>query len=234
MLRNIILGIYFWVLMILSLVIFILYYLLRIFSIKYSSLFVMRCTKIWAGHILAVAGIKIYVNGYENVPQEDNVCFVSNHQSYLDIPVIYAVIPKQVGFVAKKELDKIPLLNLWMRALGCVLIDRKKPSSSLQKTRKRIDKVEKGRPLVIFPEGTRSKDNRVGKFKTGSIQIMAGKNIKIVPVTIMNTHKLLEKDNAVRKGEVYVYIHPPMQHKNKNGKSMATDLEHIVGSVFNA
>ncbi len=228
--RNIVLGVYFWVLMILSLFIFFLYYTIRVFTRKYSTLFLMRSTKIYTGHMLSVGGIRINVSGYENLPEEDNVCFISNHQSYLDIPVIYAVIPKQVGFVAKKELDRIPLLNLWMRALGCVLVDRKKPSYSLRKTRKRIDQAEKGRPLVLFPEGTRSRGDRLRKFKTGSLHYMAGKNITIVPVTIRGTHDLMERDKKLKRGEVDFFIHPPVEHGDKDVKELVSELEQIIAS----
>lgn len=232
MLRSIVLGIYFWLLMILTLIVFVFYYLIRIFSKKFSSYFLMKSTKFWASHILSAGGIKINAKGLENLPKENNVCFISNHQSYLDIPVIYAVIPKQVGFVAKKELDRIPLLNLWMRALGCVLIDRKKRSDALKKTQKRIDRAEKGRPLVLFPEGTRSRGNQLRKFKTGSLHYMAGRNIKIIPLTIVGTHELLEKHKKIKKGQVDVYIHPPVKHDDKDPKALVSKLEEIIGGVF--
>jgi 1-acyl-sn-glycerol-3-phosphate acyltransferase len=232
MFRNIVLGTYFWITMLITLLVYPVYHLLNLLSGKLASQFLMHGTRIWAKHLLFMAGIKMNVHGKKNIPESDKVCFISNHQSYLDIPVMDALVRKQLGFVAKKELNNVPVLNLWMPAMGCVLIDRKKPSKSLYKTRKRIEKIERGKPLFIFPEGTRSKNGKLGKFKTGSIGFLLQNHIWIVPVTINGTFRLLEKEKKIKKGTIDVHIHPPYfsSQVNMNHKEFAQKLESIIGN----
>ena len=231
MLRNIVLLSYFWLTMIITLLFYPVYHLLNLFSNRIASRFLMHATRIWSNHLLFVGEIKIDVKGRENIPESDEVCFVSNHQSYLDIPVIDGIVPKQLGFIAKKELNRIPILNLWMPVMGCVLIDRKNSSQSLSKASERIRKIAKGKPLFIFPEGTRSKSKRMGRFKTGSLGFLLQHNILVVPITINGTYKLLEEKNSIRKGKVDVYIHPPISTKEigpENYKEFAKQLREII------
>lgn len=202
--------------MIFTLVLYMSYGVVYFFSKKTARKYLFLLIHFWSRHFVRVSGIKIHVKGIENLPATDKICLVSNHQSYLDIPVLIAVIPKLWGFVAKKELAKLPVLNLWMHAMDCVLIDRGNSSSAIEKVNKRIQRAEqKGKPLVLFPEGTRSKGRKLGRFKTGGLHLVIDSDLVILPVSVNGTYPLLEKEGKLKKGRVNVHIHPPVDKESR-------------------
>ena len=107
--------------------------------------------------VLKIAGVKITVKGKENIPEDRAVLYVGNHRSYFDILVGYTTVPGLVGFVAKKEMEKIPLLSTWMKYVNCLFLDRKNLKEGLKTILEGIDQVKKGVSVWIFPEGTRNK-----------------------------------------------------------------------------
>ena len=107
--------------------------------------------------ILWVAGTKITVIGEENVPKDTPVLYIGNHRSYFDILLTYSRCPIRTGYVAKKEMEKIPLLSNWMKYLHCLFLDRKDIKQGLKTILTAIEKVKSGISICIFPEGTRNK-----------------------------------------------------------------------------
>ncbi len=158
--------------------------------------------------ILFTFGIRVNVQGIENLPKSNNLCLISNHQGLADIPIIIGCIPKTVGFIAKKELGRIPFLNIWMGALGCVLIDRKNLRNALQTIEKGIRHIEKGHPMVIFPEGTRSRSAKIGHFKPGAFKLVTGANALAVPVSISGSYKVVEETGIISPSKINLTIHP--------------------------
>jgi len=236
MIRNILLGGYFWIMMVLTLIVYPPYLILRVLSERATRQYLHFWMRGWAKHILSVAGVKLEVHGSENIPATRKLALVSNHQSYFDIPVLIAVTPYLLGFVAKKELGRIPIVNLWMVAMGCVMIDRKHPSRSLDKIRKRMEKAHRGYPVVLFPEGTRSRGACMGRFKTGSLQMLFNSNLQILPVSISGSYRLLEENNRLEKGTIRITFHPAItaHHNDKsNTKELVEDLRQTIRSGLN-
>jgi 1-acyl-sn-glycerol-3-phosphate acyltransferase len=159
-------------------------------------------------HLLFTFGIRVDVRGIENLPTSNNICFICNHQGLADIPIFIGYIPKTIGFIAKKELGKIPFLNIWMSALGCVLIDRKNLRNSLHTIEKGILQIQKGHPMVIFPEGTRSRNANLGQFKPGSFKLVTGANALAVPVSISGSYKVVEERGILTSSKIKLTIHP--------------------------
>ncbi len=217
--RTIIVGIYFFIQIILTLILYFTYILIYLASRRFARRYLFFLTHYWSRHFLKIAGIKLEVSGLEELPRTNNLCLVSNHQSYLDIPVIIAAIPKLWGFVAKVELARIPVLNLWMLAMDCVLINRSSSSTALEKIQKRVKKAEKGKPMVLFPEGTRGKGPDLGKFKTGGLHIVLDSTLVVLPVSINGTYPLLEKDGRLKKGKVKIQVHPPLDKERRSGSN---------------
>ena len=142
----------------------------------------------WAAYTLALFDVDLRVEGREHVPRDLSrpLVVMSNHQSQLDIPALVAALGTSLGFVAKKELARIPLLSYWMRQLGCVVIDRSDRAGAHRALEKAAR--EMGRhPLVVFPEGTRSKTGRIQPFKTGGFRLAVLAQARILPVLIENT-----------------------------------------------
>ena len=106
--------------------------------------------------ILKLAGVTITVQGLENIPRDRAVLYVGNHRSYFDILTGYVTVPGLAGFVAKKEMAKIPLLSTWMSYVNCLFLDRVNIKEGLKTILEGIEKVKSGVSIWIFPEGTRN------------------------------------------------------------------------------
>ena len=111
----------------------------------------------WSKGILNVTGVRLSVEGLDNIPKDGPCVFVANHRSYYDIPLLLAGLDEPYGILAKEELGKIPLLNRWMKLLGCVFVQRDDVRASVRALNDATAIVESGRSFIIFPEGTRYK-----------------------------------------------------------------------------
>ena len=121
----------------------------------------------WSKGILNVTGVRLSVEGLDNIPKDGPCVFVANHRSYYDIPLLLAGLDEPYGILAKEELGKIPLLNRWMKLLGCVFVQRDDVRASVRALNDATAIVESGRSFIIFPEGTRYKgeEGGAGEFK---------------------------------------------------------------------
>ena len=168
----------------------------------------------WSRGILKVTGVTLTVEGLENIPKEGPCVFVGNHRSYYDIPLLLASLDKPHGILAKEELEKIPLLNRWMKLLGCVFVQRDDLRASVRALNDATAIVESGRSFVIFPEGTRYKgeEGGAGEFKNGAFRIAVKTGAPVVPVAITGARALLEAGgNRCHPGRVHISILPPIQ-----------------------
>ena len=167
----------------------------------------------WSRGILHVTGARMTVEGRENIPAGPCV-FVGNHRSYYDIPLLLASLDKPHGILAKEELEKIPLLNRWMKLLGCVFVQRDDVRASVRALNDATAIVEGGRSFVIFPEGTRYKgeEGGAGEFKAGAFRIAVKTSAPVVPVAVTGARALFETNgNRCRPGSVRIKIMPPIQ-----------------------
>ncbi len=177
---------------------------------KYSDRYINGIARVYSRNVFFMFGIKIIVEGKAHLPKTNNICFVSNHQGLADIPLIVGYIPKTVGFIAKKELGRIPILNFWMKGLGCILIDRSDVRQSLKVIERGVKQIERGHPMVIFPEGTRSRSSNIGSFKPGAFKLVLGAKAYAVPVTIDGTYKMFEENWVIKRTTIRLIIHPPI------------------------
>lgn len=123
-----------------------------------------KTTTKWAKNMVRFTGSTVDVKGLENIPDR-HVLFVSNHQSNFDIPLLMGYVPKFKGFVAKIELEKVPVISWWMKKMNCLFLDRNDMRQSLKVIIQGIGLLKAGNTMVVFPEGTRSKGNKMGDFK---------------------------------------------------------------------
>lgn len=188
----------------------------------------------WAGTLIKASGMKLHIQGQENVPREGAVLFVSNHQSNFDIGILLGAIDKPKGFVAKIELAKIPIVSGWMRKMGSVFIDRSDIKQSLRTINEGIEILKGGRSLVIFPEGTRSRKTEMAEFKKGSLRLAEKAHVPIVPVAISGTYKIMEANKGrISPTEVYVVISKPVIHDElpaEEKKNIAQYVQDIIRS----
>ena len=184
--------------------------------------------------ILRMAGVKITVKGRENVPTDQAVLYVGNHRSYFDILVGYVTVPSLTGFVAKKEMEKIPLLSTWMKYVYCLFLDREDPKQGMKTILQAIDYVKSGISICIFPEGTRNTGEELSllPFKEGSFKIAEKAGCAIVPISLNNTAQIFEAHLPfVRKTHVVVEYGKPVYPKDldkETRKHLAPYFEAII------
>ena len=148
--------------------------------------------RVWARRLLWAAGARVEVEGLDKIPKDRTVLFVSNHQGNFDIPLLMGKLPVAKGFVAKKELKKLPILSSWMVRMRCVFLDRSDIRQSLVVINEAVSYLKKGHSMVLFPEGTRSKGPEMGEFKAGSLKLAMKAQVPIVPVAIDGSYRLME------------------------------------------
>lgn len=201
-------------------------------SAEERTAYIIKKTSNWARLQINMNGAKIHVIGAENVPKDGAVLFISNHQSDFDIPIFMSCIDKPKGFIAKIEIDKIPLLRTWMRHLRCVFMDRSSLRKSAEAIAEGIKILKSGYSLVIFPEGTRSKTGKIGEFKQGSFKLATKAKVPIVPVTLKNTRMLFEGCGyRMTPAEVEVIIHAPIETADLEKEEAALLPERVKAII---
>lgn len=165
--------------------------------------------------ILFMCGIKKTVLGLENIPKEEAVLYVSNHRSYFDILIGYTTVPTLTGFVAKKEMLKLPFIRIWMRYINCLFLDRDNIREGLKTILEGIELIHKGYSVFISPEGTRNKEKEMLPFKEGSLKMAEKTGCAIIPVSMNNTDDIFEKHIPwVRKAHVIIEFGKPIYPKD--------------------
>ncbi|NMP37618.1 MAG: 1-acyl-sn-glycerol-3-phosphate acyltransferase [Clostridiales bacterium] len=163
----------------------------------------------WLKKQLDFAGVTYEITGKERIPDRP-VLYVANHQGVFDFPALLFCTKTPCGFVAKKETLKLPLIRTWMSLIDCVFIDRQNPREAMKAINETVDKLNEGKSMTIFPEGTRSKDGQLGEFKGGAFKIAQKTRAPIVPVYIKGTRAAFEENKRIRKAVVHVTILEPI------------------------
>jgi len=189
--------------------------------------------KIWSKVWLSLAGSTPTVSGdvEEMSLREKNgqAClYVANHASWLDIPVLCTVLDPVFKFIAKGELGKLPCIGQQLRGGNHIMIDREDRRSQLRTFKEGVGWLKNGVPLMAFPEGMRSPDGKLMKFKGGVFSMAVKSKVPIVPISISNTHAIFP-GNALMpvqsgEGKLHVHVHPAIDCEGKTD----TELEELV------
>lgn len=164
----------------------------------------------WMGTILKIGGVRVEVDGLENLPDSPAV-FVCNHQSMIDIPVLLTALGRPRALMAKAVLSKIPLLRGWMRLFDCIFVHRSDPKAARRSYEDGVRLVKSGCDLIVFPEGTRSKDGELLEFKAGSFRIASTNGVPLVPLLIDGSRYTLEENGGwICPGRVTVRVFEPI------------------------
>ncbi|XCP85744.1 lysophospholipid acyltransferase family protein [Roseburia hominis] len=193
MIRIILVALFLFSFLILSIPVLFIEWIIGLISPGKKDLSSLRIVQ-WAFKvILKITGVKVTVIGEENVPDEP-VLFIGNHRSYFDILLTYSRCRRLTGYVAKKEMERYPLLSNWMRYLYCLFLDRKDMREGLKTILTAIDYVKKGISICIFPEGTRNTGEELTMlpFKDGALKIAEKSGCAIIPISMNNTAEIFE------------------------------------------
>lgn len=197
-------------------------------SLEKRREFADQMARKWSQFLLKLAGAEVVVENIEKIPVEGSVVYIANHQSNFDIPLMIAHMPKSKGFIAKIETLKIPLVRTWMRHMQCVFMDRSDMRQQVRSITEGVAHLKSGQSIVIFPEGTRSADGRLGEFKAGSFKLATKSGSTIVPVAIVNSMGLMKKgEKTIKSAMVRLVICDPIEITSEMNKE-TSELCEIV------
>lgn len=201
--------------------------------INETSPWIDRVIRAWSRAWLAASGTQLTIVGQEVIDPSRSYVVVANHQSALDIMACFLAVPLPIRYLAKKELFRIPLFAQGMRAVGIVEVDRKARSAvHAEVNRKSKELVEKGRSLIIYPEGTRPRDGALDPFKKGAFTMAIASQLPILPVTIHGTYEAWKPGTLwIRGGHVSVVVDKPIPTEGMT-HSDAGDLTKKVYTII--
>ena len=186
-------------------------------------------TKYFSKGILFLAGVKLIVEGSEFINKDESYIYITNHQSLFDIPLLMQASPSNIRFIYKKSITHIPIFGWSIRATGYIPINRTDAREALVTLKKAAKRMKDGISIVIFPEGTRSIDGKLGEFKRGVFVIADEAKAKIIPCSIVNSYKTLSKEKLkILGGTVKVVFHKPMEYKKD--KAFLQEIKDIIQS----
>jgi 1-acyl-sn-glycerol-3-phosphate acyltransferase len=186
----------------------------------------------WAKQILNIAEANIEVHGQETIPRGESYVLMSNHASFLDIPSVIRAFPYSVRMVAKKEMGAVPVFGHALRQIGTIIVDR-------SDTKKSIAELNKGKAILnnnvsvwIAPEGTRSKDGKLGRFRKGGFHLAMQLGVRILPIWIQGTYDIYSPTakSAKRGGQIQVRFGAPIATQGM----VKDNLNELMESVRNA
>lgn len=190
----------------------------------------------WARVIIGLCGVRVEVEGVERLPLGQPFIFGANHQSQYDIYSLQGFLGVNFRWLAKKELFQIPFLGSAMRYAGCIPIDRARGRQAMGSLGEAARRISAGTSVVIFPEGTRSRDGQMQAFKSGGMVLAIKSGVPVVPVAIMGSHEVLPKGELVaRPGVIRIRVGTPIETKSysvKQKQELANRLQAEVAALM--
>jgi 1-acyl-sn-glycerol-3-phosphate acyltransferase len=183
----------------------------------------------WSRFIGFFSGIKVEASGLKNIPLNKPLILVANHQGAADIPVLLGYLPVRFRFAIKKELFSIPLFGWYLRQAGYFPIDRQVILSAYKTLDQIIGILKSGESVMIFPEGTRSRDGSLGKFKRGSLMAALKSGAPVVPIAIDGSYNIMPRGTyLVNPSRIKLSVGKPIYIKDEK------EYDHKVEEVREA
>ena len=241
MIRFIVVALFVGLFLVLSIPIMIVEWIIGKFNMDVKSKSSLAIVN-WAFRVVRVlSGTKVIIKGLENVPTDTAVLYVGNHRSFYDIILTYPKVPRPTGYVAKREMLKVPLLSVWMKYLHCLFLDRENVKEGLKTILEAVEKAKSGISICIFPEGTRNKDaehpDTLLPFKEGSFKIAQKTKCPIVPMVLTGTADVFENHFPwVKSTKVTLTYGKPIyvsELSKENQKRLGSYCEKIIQDMLN-
>jgi 1-acyl-sn-glycerol-3-phosphate acyltransferase len=182
---------------------------LRLFDKSGDS--VVWLAQLWARSLLGFAGVKLTVEWRGSVPRDGAYVFMANHESTVDIWSLLAKLPFRMRMIAKKQLGHIPLFGWAMRAGRFIFIDRANAVSARRTIDEATRRIREGQNVMLYPEGTRSRDGKLGPFKKGGFHLAIDAGVPIVPVAVTGARACMPPGSLLlRPGRVHMVVLEPI------------------------
>jgi len=187
----------------------------------------------WAKTILWISGVKVRIQGLENVETNAPRIYLSNHQSAFDILGLIACFPVDFKFIVKKELMRIPLFGDVLKRVGYISIDRSNPRRAMESMNEAAEKIKTGVSVLVFPEGTRSLDGSLLPLKKGGFHLALKSKCDVVPVAIINSSSIVPKGSLrIKKGAFSINIGKTVSIKDYPKKETGQLMEKVRKAIL--
>ena len=163
-------------------------------------------SQFWSWFVLGISGVKVKVIGLENIPRNESVIYVSNHESSFDIPALFLGLPVPLFYLAKAELKKIPFFGWYVKAVGMVFVDRANHQNAMNSLIEAGNEIKKGKNIITFPEGSRTRDGKIKRFRRGSFILALENNIDIIPIAITGARAVNPPGYVITPGTITLTI----------------------------
>lgn len=209
--RTIIILILYVVISILSIPMYLVEAIVRLFNKKAAAHMAQVIVKGAFNLVMFVSGCQKTILGRENIPADTPVMYAANHRSFYDIILAYATVPNQTAFISKMEIKKMPCVAQWMYFLNCLFMDRGDVKQNLNVILSAISLVKEGYSVYIAPEGTRNATDTLLEFKEGSMKIATKGKCPIIPVCLCNTENIFENNLPwIKRGKILIEYGKPI------------------------
>lgn len=186
---------------------------------------------VWARVLLRIGRVGVHVEGLENVPPVPAV-YAANHSSALDIPVVLGYLPVDFRIIHKRSIYLIPFLGQAVWAARHIAIDRSNPFRARRSLAAAAERIREGTSVVVFPEGTRSPDATVRRFKRGSFALALDAGVPVVPVSLLGVKAVVPHGlSSLRPGTVGIRVHPPVSVEGRvheEAEALAEEVRQVV------
>jgi 1-acyl-sn-glycerol-3-phosphate acyltransferase len=192
---------------------------------------------LWGRGLVRAVPCRLSVSGTGNIDPDSPYIIVANHLSLIDIPILYGWLPLDLKWVMKKEVRRIPLIGAGTAMLGHVFIDRSDHDAAIRELHRLENKLQPGTSILIFPEGTRSRNGKLQAFKMGAFHLARELQVPILPVTIRGTNKILTPDGMdLHPGGAELIIHPAISREEVavgDSEVLRARSQEIIASELN-
>ncbi len=191
------------------------------------------CARTWGHLVLKVASVRVRVKGTEHLRPERTYIYAANHASYFDIPAFLASVPQRIRIVFKKELGRVPLFGWALKLGNYISVDRADSREAMVNLEKAASQIREGASVLLFPEGTRTRDGKLQSFKRGAFALAVRSRVPIVPVTVNGSYSISPKHRfRINAGEIELIFHPPIPTNGWQGREGELQLMEQVRSVI--
>ncbi len=190
-----------------------------------------RIGRIWSWLVFKTNLVRLQVIGAQNVLKERSYIFIANHSSFLDPLAASMAVPHTIRFVGKDFLTRIPIFGQAARLARMIFIDSKNTKEAIEKINDVVRELQDGISAFVFAEGTRSFDGRLLPFKKGGVMLAIRSKLPVVPITIIDSHKLMPRKSwHIRPGRMKVIVGEPIDTSQYSEE----DRDKLLNRVYSA
>ena len=222
--------------LVLSIPLFLIFKLIGVFNRRACASLSQKVVNFGFRVVLLSAGVRVKCIGRENIPTDRAVLYTSNHRSYADVPIGYTTVPGLTGFIAKKQIKKVPSLSWWMTNMNCLFLDRDDMRQGMKTILSAIDNIKAGYSMFVMPEGTRNHADEMLPFKEGTYKIALKSGCPIIPVAITNSDSIYELHRPwVRAARVVIHYGKPVYTDSltpEESKTIGAHVRDIIAGML--